>query len=100
MNSSPSGVTPLVSHLQEIRSNVLAMEQQLRNCFVKGGYFVAADGSQVPVMISVNALRDNSTHRAFPDIIDQPGAEKLTSTVWAFFNGKFQRIFGRSAERR
>jgi hypothetical protein len=44
MNSSPGGVTPLISHLQDIRSNILAMESSLRQDGTKVVLVLATDG--------------------------------------------------------
>jgi hypothetical protein len=44
MNSSPSGVTPLVQHLREIRSNILQLEPELRKNGTRVAVVIATDG--------------------------------------------------------
>ena len=45
LNTTPSGVTPLTSHLKEIRQNILEMESSLR-----------ADGTKVVLVIATDGL--------------------------------------------
>ena len=45
LNTTPGGVTPLIPHLQEVRQNILDMEQQLR-----------ADGSKVVLVLATDGL--------------------------------------------
>ena len=63
-NVSPGGVTPLTEHLQEIRSNILTMDQSLRRDGTKVAIIVlATDG----LPTDSQGLCDNSTKFAFKE---------------------------------
>jgi Mg-chelatase subunit ChlD len=49
MNTEPGGVTPLVSHVQEIRENILALEPTLK-----------ADGTKVVLVLATDGLPSDS----------------------------------------
>lgn len=44
MNTQPGGVTPLTHHIRDIRNEIMAMEQQLRNEGTKVAIILATDG--------------------------------------------------------
>lgn len=56
-NVCPGGVTPLVPHMQEIRENLLALEQKLR-----------ADGTKVVVVLATDGLPTNQRGISGPEI--------------------------------
>jgi hypothetical protein len=45
LNATPNGVTPLIPHIEEVRTNVLHMEDQLRK-----------DGSKVVLVLATDGL--------------------------------------------
>jgi hypothetical protein len=45
LNASPNGVTPLTEHIQEIRSNIIALEPELRHNGTKVVIVIATDGT-------------------------------------------------------
>ena len=65
MNTSPSGVTPLVSHLHEIRSNIVALEPNLRNDGTKVVLVLATDG----LPTDNRGMSDGSSKRQFVDAL-------------------------------
>ena len=65
LNAAPGGVTPLIPHLQEVRQNILDMEDQLRK-----------DGSKVVLVLATDGLptdqrgiSDRQVQRQFVDAL-------------------------------
>lgn len=65
LNAAPGGVTPLISHLQEIRQNILAMETSLRNTGSKVVLVLATDG----LPTDIRGVTDHSVNRQFTEAL-------------------------------
>jgi hypothetical protein len=65
LNAAPGGVTPLISHLQEIRQNILAMETSLRNSGSKVVLVLATDG----LPTDIRGVTDHSVKWQFTETL-------------------------------
>jgi Mg-chelatase subunit ChlD len=65
MNATPSGVTPLIAHLHEIRQNVIDMESSLRK-----------DGTRVVVVLATDGLPTNESGIS-SDVVKQQFVQAL-----------------------